>query len=625
MLEINGIVGGKYQVIQEIGQGGTGVVYLAYHLNLQKYIVLKRITAQISSMEALRREADMLKNLRHSNIPQIYDFVTENGEVFTVMDYIEGQPLSAYIQGANCCSEKQLTGWLRELSDVLVYLQSRHPAVIHSDIKPENIIITPQNVPVLIDFNISIDQNSGGRAVGFSPSYASPEQAYMAKEIAEGRTPELALDGRTDIYSLGAVFYALVSGIRPDSRYVMPKLESMQGLIYSQAFLSVIDKCMEWDRTKRFKNAGKLAAAVSNLYRMDRNYRRYTAMRAASWILSAVIFAVGCFCLVHGVRLNERDRAARMYSEVAASAESGDFTTAGELAHSILGSRALYGQLDDDSVAELYHVSGDAAYMDCNYTEAAECYRKAAELAEKTGSDRLAGYYSDLAVAYLKGGDIDALGNLLAKCRESGLENGDVKLVEAAALQQSGDLEGCLRETDDILKGGYDDSVKAKSCVMAAQCFGSDDIEKRLRYMRMAADYSDEIRYVRECAALEYMNAGRTGISESERKTCAERAVRLYERLCKTASPNVTDQINLGISYYYAGQYRESLDTLTKASASSSDYRIPMFQALASEQLGEEGLARDYCTRAMSACKDQKSEGWEEDYETLESLSNRLF
>lgn len=182
MLQPGSIVGGTYQVIREIGHGGTGVVYLAYHINLQKYIVLKRITRQIRSMESLRREADILKNLRHTNIPQIYDFVTENGEVFTVMDYIEGESLDKYISIPNYHSEEQLIRWIRELTDVLVYLGSRKPAIIHSDIKPENIIITPQGSPVLIDFNISLDERSTGRIAGISRNYASPEQGFLLKK-----------------------------------------------------------------------------------------------------------------------------------------------------------------------------------------------------------------------------------------------------------------------------------------------------------------------------------------------------------------------------------------------------------------------------------------------------------
>ena len=197
MLKAGDIVGGIYQVIREIGHGGTGVVYLAYHLNLRKYIVLKRITKQISSMENLRREADILKQLRHTNIPQIYDFVIENGEVFTVMDYIEGTSLKEYIRGANCCSEDLLLGWLRDLTDVLVYLGSRKPPVIHSDIKPENIIITPQGVPVLIDFNISIAQDAGSKVAGMTRNYASPEQGYIASETMAGRDPGMKIDTRS--------------------------------------------------------------------------------------------------------------------------------------------------------------------------------------------------------------------------------------------------------------------------------------------------------------------------------------------------------------------------------------------------------------------------------------------
>lgn len=626
MLQTGSIVGQTYQVIQEIGHGGTGVVYLAYHLNLQKYIVLKRITRQIHSMDALRREADILKNLRHTNIPQIYDFVIENGEVFTVMDYIEGVSLDRYIAGANFHSEDQLIRWFRELADVLVYLGSRKPAVIHSDIKPENIIITPQGIPVLIDFNISIDQSAADKVAGISRNYASPEQGWMFREIKEGRAPDLKIDTRTDIYSLGAVFYTLMTGIVPDCRYVLARLEEMQGLIYSQAFRAVIDKCVEWDREKRFRNAGRLSAAVNNLYRMDRNYRRYTAMRVASWIISAAVFASGCFCVLHGVQLNNSEHVRDLYSKAVTATGTGDFGTAGEAADEILSHSGYRRQLDDSSQAELYHVLGDAAYVSGDYDSAATNYKKAADILYQIDSGDLSSYRSDLALAYLRAGNgsLSELSELAAECEASDAESEDTLLVMAAYQQLSGDAAGCRQTADTIIGGNGDPGVKAKACVMAAQCCGADQQPERLKYMRKATEYTGELRYIRECAALEYASAVRPGASEFERKAGAARAASLYERICGFPSAQMTDRINLGISYYHAGQYQKVLDTMMPLSRTSDEYVIKMYMALAAEKLGNTSEAKIYCADALNQCRKSSSPDSEEACEVLSELSDRL-
>ncbi len=625
MLRAGNIISGTYQIVQEIGHGGTGVVYLAYHINLQKYIVLKRVTKQIHSMEALRREADILKNLRHTNIPQIYDFVIENGEVFTVMDYIEGESLDKYIGGSNFHSEEQLLKWFRELTDVLVYLGSRKPAIIHSDIKPENIIITPQGSPVLIDFNISLGQDDSSRLAGISRNYASPEQGYIFEEIGKGRTPTISLDVRTDIYSLGAVFYTLITGIVPDCRYVLSKLSSMQGLIYSSAFKAVIDKCIEWDREKRFKNAARLSSAVTNLYRMDRNYRKYAALRVASWIISAGVFASGCFCVLHGMQINNSVKVQELYSNAVAATSEGDFGTSGEIAEEIVSHRVLYSQLDTEKKAEIYHALADSEYVSGNYNDAAENYRKALEILEGTENSRTSSYRSDLALAYLRNGDLSAIKALNAEYENDGPEDDNMRLIKAAALKQSGDNEGCKKIADSIINEADDQEIRAKACVIAAQCCSPDQLTDKLRYMRQVTEYSGELRYVRECAALEYECAGRPGITEFERKAGAEKAAALYEKICSFPSAQSTDRINLGISYYYAGDYDKSLEKLTEAAGYSNDYRIRMYQALAAEKTGDKNSARNYCADAINECRKEKRQGWEDDYQILQELSGRLY
>lgn len=176
------IIASTYQIKQQIGAGGGGIVYLAEHLRLHKQVVLKADRRTIAAKpEVLRREVDALKNLSHTYIPQVYDFLEEDGVVYTVMDYIAGESLDKLLARGVRFSQAQVIAWACELLDALCYLHSRPPhGILHGDIKPANIMLTPDGDIRLIDFNIALALGEEGAVkVGFSRGYASPEHYGM--------------------------------------------------------------------------------------------------------------------------------------------------------------------------------------------------------------------------------------------------------------------------------------------------------------------------------------------------------------------------------------------------------------------------------------------------------------
>lgn len=131
------IIASTYEILQEIGSGGRGVVYLGQHLRLNKQIVLKayRRTGAVRA-SSLSREVDALKDLSHTYIPQVYDYVEEDGTVYSVMDYIEGESLDKPLKRGEHFSQPQVIQWARQLLEALIYLHSRPPyGILHSDIK----------------------------------------------------------------------------------------------------------------------------------------------------------------------------------------------------------------------------------------------------------------------------------------------------------------------------------------------------------------------------------------------------------------------------------------------------------------------------------------------------------
>ena len=130
------VIANTYEVLQEIGEGGGGKVYLGRHTRLDKTIVIKEDKRSLTaSPEVLRREVDALKNLSHTYIPQVYDFVEEDGVVYTVMDYIDGESLDKPLKRGERLEQKQVVEWACELLEALAYLHAYPPyGILHSDI-----------------------------------------------------------------------------------------------------------------------------------------------------------------------------------------------------------------------------------------------------------------------------------------------------------------------------------------------------------------------------------------------------------------------------------------------------------------------------------------------------------
>ena len=135
------IVNDTYSIVEEIGSGGMGVVYLAYHLRLEKYVVMKKIKNRNLDSSFLRNEVDILKKLHHPYLPQVYDIIEYECDFYTVIDYIDGKDLEHFINDGYVFTESQLIKWLRQLCEVLDYLHCNNPPIIHTDIKPANIIV----------------------------------------------------------------------------------------------------------------------------------------------------------------------------------------------------------------------------------------------------------------------------------------------------------------------------------------------------------------------------------------------------------------------------------------------------------------------------------------------------
>lgn len=201
----------RYRIIEVLGHGGMGSIFRAVDENLGLEVAVKENLFTIEDYaRQFRREASILANLRHPNLPRVSDhFSIEDQGQYLIMDYIEGEDLQERLERLGPFEEEEVVFIGASICDALAYMHSGDSAVLHRDIKPANVRITPRGEVYLVDFGLAKvmhgDQTTttGARAMtmGFSP----PEQYGAART-----------DARTDIYSLGATLYTALTGFTPE-------------------------------------------------------------------------------------------------------------------------------------------------------------------------------------------------------------------------------------------------------------------------------------------------------------------------------------------------------------------------------------------------------------------------
>ena len=213
MLVAGTILQNRYEVIKPIGQGGMGAVYMARDQRLGNTVALKEtFFLDTFLLAAFEREAKLLAGLRHAALPKVIDHFADTNGQFLVMEYITGDDLQELLQEGNSPPPvDEVLQWADQLLDALDYLHSQQPPIIHRDIKPQNLKLTSRNQIVLLDFGLAkgkaleLPQTGSSSSIfGYTPSYAPLEQAQGA-----------GTDPQSDIYSLAATLYHLLTGRKP--------------------------------------------------------------------------------------------------------------------------------------------------------------------------------------------------------------------------------------------------------------------------------------------------------------------------------------------------------------------------------------------------------------------------
>ncbi|MEP7342043.1 MAG: protein kinase [Acidobacteriota bacterium] len=216
MLASDIVLQNRYRIERLLGKGGMGAVYLAEDEQLGMKVALKETLFDAPVLRrAFEREARLLKHLSHPALPWVREYFTENGKQYLVMQYVDGEHLEQLVEERTCgglgpFAVEKVLQWGYQLLNVLEYLHSHQPPVIHRDIKPLNLKLTPRGEVILLDFGLAKgavgEMSQAASLLGYSPHYAPLEQM-------DGT----GTDPRTDLYSLAATLYRLMTGQVPAS------------------------------------------------------------------------------------------------------------------------------------------------------------------------------------------------------------------------------------------------------------------------------------------------------------------------------------------------------------------------------------------------------------------------
>ncbi|MBO5469211.1 MAG: serine/threonine protein kinase [Lachnospiraceae bacterium] len=311
MTRVGTVLGGKYEILKKIGQGGMSIVYVAMDTRLNKQWAVKEIKKNPKQdtrllLKGLQMEANILKMVDHPVLPRIVDIINYNGTVFVVMDYIEGRPLSEVLKVEGAQSQDKVIEWAKDLCSALDYLHSMNPPIIYRDMKPSNIMLKPDGKVKLIDFGTAkefdVESLADTTALG-TRGYAAPEQFGDARGRGIHKT-----DARTDIYSLGATLYHIITGKNPsEPPYVIKPIRDWNPAL-SSGLEKIINKCTMPNPEDRYQSCAELIYDLEHYEELDDAFKRSCLRKMRSFLICSALTVTCAVVAVGGYIGNEHEK-----------------------------------------------------------------------------------------------------------------------------------------------------------------------------------------------------------------------------------------------------------------------------------------------------------------------------
>ena len=565
---IGKVLAKRYTIVEKLGHGGYGDVYRAFDANLQLDVVVKKLKDLKESENGGREEVDVLKQLHQENLPTVFDFFVEDGQAYTVMSLIPGQDLEEVREKYPRFNQKQVLYWAKQLARALSYLHTRKPSIIHSDIKPSNIMLKPDGDVCLIDFNISLAitgdySYASGTSKGFSPPEQYPDFGFYLEKTGaqlynneyDDRTSQAVtimrktigsgIDERSDIYSLGATLYTLITGEKPSSHYWNNGSILDKNVNISPGFAHIIDKMMQLDPDDRYQNGVELLDALDNIIELDDRFIELKRKRRGHRAITFLMFATSACLMVSGYFIRKRELDIEYNSvinEIRDNIGNGDYDIDSLLdeAQSILPKRIdayeakveslyksgnyneciSYGtdaidspkydvitKDDKDSLGNMFYIVGNAYYENEDYSSAIANFQKAIEY---NATNPL--FYRDISISEAKNGNTEDAITYLNYAVDHGLEEDSIQMAKGEIEFSKSNYDLAIESFERAFELSTDDSVKRRDMVLEINTYkkmGNESLDKAIEFMKnREGEFGDSSPYLIESMADMYARKG---------------------------------------------------------------------------------------------------------------------
>lgn len=483
------IIGGKYKVIECIGEGGMGKVYKVEYGKLKIIAALKEINKKKIKNIDFMAEPTLLKELSHFHIPRIIDIEETEDYFYIIMDYIDGIDLRKKLNSEGKFSEERVVKWAKQITSALAYLHSQNPPIIYRDMKPDNIMLNKNDDTYLIDFGISkkISELNSKKDGAMTRRFAAPEQLKL------GYTDE-----KSDIYSLGVTLFFLVTGIRPEENMKFDNIRSIDKNI-SQGLEYIIKKSTSFNPKDRYSSAKEMLLDIENIEKFSYAYKRQKTkkfIRSLSFVGSFIFFMSLSIYGFNEIKNENRDIFTEFIEKGKEFSLRRDFDKAEESIKSAIkkDSKNSQGYIE---LAKLYfdsgnfekainyinleainklpslnneeqikYILGNSYYYSKNYEEALKCFKN---LVESDPTNVICN--RDLAATLIKLNKITQAEELLNKLEEQKIEEDSLLYIRGELSLIKGKNEEAINNFKESINKSNDSDLVKRMYINIAEIY----------------------------------------------------------------------------------------------------------------------------------------------------------
>ena len=493
------IISTRYKPIGKIGEGSGGTIYKFRDLNLDMDVVFKEIKHSNVAKDYLYKEANILKNVSSPYLPKVFNSVQIEDMFFTVMEFIPGYSFSNLLDMKTEFSQKEILKWSLQLCEAIEILHNQQPPVLHCDIKPANIMLRENGNICLIDFNISMSL-SDKKYIGYSDGYSSPE---LIESITTSNIR--IVDERTDIYSLGATLYHIITGEKLKNDFNMELVRKCS----SVEFAIILQKACENNPKDRYQSIKEMHNAFQHIHENNSAYisllykqKRLKIFYLTGFVVS-IILCLASIGVIRQDKLNQYfklvDKQIEYRIEGKFDEEINIFKEASEMIPSnlqsyyqnayilyeqgnyedcilfiknqILGNEKIKdGQENEENV---YYLMADSYYQLKEYENSINIYT---ELMKMKNLDAL--FYRDYAITLAYNGQIKVANEKLDEAIARGLTEDSIYYAKSEMENALGNLDLAIENMNKALALSNDINLKQHAYIALSNYYRSkSDLE----------------------------------------------------------------------------------------------------------------------------------------------------